>query len=63
VTTKGEDGSDVPQSTKYRVNVAFLNPDEIVFPGSTGVAKIRTGSQTIGQRIWRLLSRTFQFEL
>ena len=63
VTSKGIDGEDVPQSTKYRVNVGFENPDEIVFPGSTGVAKIRTGSQTIGQRIWRLLSRTFQFEL
>ena len=63
VTTKGEDGSDVPQSTKYRVNVALANPDALILPGSTGVAKIRTGSQTVGQRIWRLLSRTFQFEL
>jgi putative peptide zinc metalloprotease protein len=63
VTTIGRDGADVPQSTKYRVSVPLANPDELIFPGSTGVAKIRTGSQTVGRRIWRLVSRTFQFEL
>jgi putative peptide zinc metalloprotease protein len=63
VTAAGPNGTNVPQSTKYRVNVPLDNPDELVFPGSTGVAKIRTGSQTVGQRIWRLISRTFQFEL
>ena len=63
VTTRGKEGEDVPQSTKYLVNVSLSNPDLIILPGSTGVAKIRTGSQTIGQRVWRLLSQTFQFEL
>ena len=63
VTTVGTDGADVPQSTKYRVSVPLANPDQLILPGSTGVAKIRTGSQTIGRRIWRLVSRTFQFEL
>jgi putative peptide zinc metalloprotease protein len=63
VTTAGPGGANVPQSTKYRVNVPLANPDEVILPGCTGVAKIRTGSQTIGQRIWRLGARTFQFEL
>ena len=63
ITTAGPNGTNVPQSTKYRVNVPLENPDELILPGSTGVAKIRTGTQTIGQRAWRLISRTFQFEL
>ncbi|MFK7770429.1 MAG: site-2 protease family protein [Mariniblastus sp.] len=63
VTTRGKEGEDVPQSTKYLVNVALANPNLILLPGSTGVAKIRTGTQTIGQRVWRLASQTFQFEL
>ncbi len=63
VASVDPDGNDVPQSTKYLVKVPLNNPDRIVVPGSTGVAKIRTGSQTVGRRIWRLISRTFQFEL
>ena len=63
VTVTNVKGVDAPESTKYQVKVPFDNPDEIVLPGSTGVAKIRTGSQTVGQRIWRLAARTFQFDL
>jgi putative peptide zinc metalloprotease protein len=63
IVTITEGGEEVPQSTKYLVKVPLTNPDKEIFPGSTGVAKIRTGSQTIGRRLLRLLSRTFQFEL
>ena len=63
IATPNSDGNDVPSSTKYLVNVSLANPDLIIVPGSTGIAKIRTGSQTVGQRIWRLISRTFQFDL
>ena len=63
VTTTNQSGDDVPQSTKYLVNVNLENPDGLILPGSSGKAKIRTGSQTVGQRIWRLFSHTFQFEL
>ncbi len=63
VASVDSEGNDVPQSTKFLVNVAFENPDQLAVAGSTGVAKIRTGSQTVGQRIWRLIRRTFQFEL
>ena len=63
VSSTDRDGVDVPQSTKYMVNVLLENPDGVVVPGGTGVAKIRTGTQTVGQRIWRLVCRTFQFEL
>ena len=63
VTSMNEKGEDAPTSTKYLVNVPLSNPEELILPGSSGRAKIRTGSQTVGQRIWRLASRTFQFEL
>ena len=63
VTSAGPDGADIPQSTKYRVTVRLANPDGIILPGSSGVAKIRTGSQTLAKRAWRLFSQTFQFEL
>lgn len=65
VTKQNADGDDEPLSTTYMVNVSVeLEKDEaVVFPGSTGVARIRTGSQTVGARLWRLVCQTFQFEL
>jgi len=63
VTTTDRSGMEIPTSTKFLVKVDLENKDELIVPGSTGVAKIRAGSQTVGSRIWRLASRTFQFEL
>ncbi len=65
VTRQNSDGDDEPLSTTYMVNVPIdLDAEDVVvFPGSTGVAKIRTGSQTVGTRVWRLVCQTFQFEL
>ena len=63
VTTTDNDGADVPQSTTYQVSVPLANPDLDILPGSSGIAKIHTGTQTIGTRIWRLACRTFRFEL
>ena len=63
VTTTDRSGMEIPTSTKFLVKVDLENKDELIVPGSTGVAKIRAGSQTVGRRIWRLASRTFQFEL
>ena len=57
------DGRLVPASTKYRVSVPLANSDRTILPGSTGHAKVRVGSKTIGQRIVRLVNETFQFEL
>ena len=63
VTTTDRTGMEIPTSTKFLVKVDLKNKNELIVPGSTGVAKIRAGSQTVGRRIWRLASRTFQFEL
>lgn len=64
-TRQNPNGDDQPVSTTFLVSVPLELSDEeaVVFPGSTGVAKIRTGSQTVGERIWRLVCQTFQFEL
>lgn len=63
ITSTSGNGEEIPQSTKYLVNVPLENHQEMILPGSCGMAKIRTGTQTIGQRVWRLVCRTFQFEL
>ena len=66
VTTQDGDGGDHPLSTTFQVNVPFdLDPEfaGTVLPGSTGMAKVHTGTQTVGMRIWRLVCQTFQFEL
>ena len=66
VTSQNGSGDDEPMSTTYMVNVPFeLNEERsgTIFPGSTGMAKVRTGSQTVGARVWRLVCQTFQFDL
>ncbi len=63
LTTTDDQGRDVPQSTTYQVRVPLESIDGMVSNGATGVARIRTGSQTVGQRIWRMVCRTFRFDL
>ena len=63
LTRVGPEGKDIPESTTYLVSVPLENPEHKIVAGSTGVAKIRVGSQTIGQRLARWIGRTFQFEL
>jgi len=58
------EGNDVPASTTYRVSVdLMLDEQQPILPGGTGTAKIKVGSQTVGQRAWRLLCHTFHFDL
>ena len=63
LTTTDKEGQDVPQSTHYLVSVALNHVGGELVTGCTGTAKIQTGSQTVGQRIWRLMMQTFRFEL
>ena len=63
VTTNDAEGNDVPQSSTFQVSVPLEQQSNMILAGGTGVAKIHTGSQTIGFRLWRLICRTFQFEL
>ena len=54
---------EVPLSTTYQVRVPLGNVAQGVVPGATGVARIRTGNQTLGRRIWRMACKTFRFDL
>lgn len=63
VSQLDETGRDVPLSTNYLVSVPLDNSSELVLDGATGYAKIRTGTQSIGKRVWRVVCRTFRFNL
>ncbi|HMO15445.1 MAG TPA: HlyD family efflux transporter periplasmic adaptor subunit [Pirellulaceae bacterium] len=52
-----------PVETIYQVSVIVHNDDDLLLPGSTGVARIHAGYSTIGQRLWRLVLKTFRFDL
>jgi putative peptide zinc metalloprotease protein len=56
-------GNEVPLSATYQAKVPIENADQLVFAGYRGRAKIRAGKQTLGNRIWRYLARTFHFEI
>ena len=63
IVTESIDGKEVPKSTKYIVRAPLSIGDFKVVSGATGQAKIRVGTQTIGQRMLRLINRTIQFDL
>ena len=63
VTNRDPNKGDVPQSTYYLIRVPLESVADDVFPGAVGTAKICTGSQTIGARLWRLTMQTFRFSL
>jgi len=53
-------GAARPASTSYQARVSLDNADQRLLPGFRGRAKIRVGSRTLGQAIWRYLSQTFR---
>lgn len=56
-------GPDVPLNPQYQVKVLLDQPAGLIPAGSTGVARVRTGYQTLGARLWRLACATFRFDL
>ena len=63
LTTVDNDGLDKPQSTTFQVRVPLNNAGQTIMVGATGFARIKTGHQTVGQRIWRFVCKTFRFDL
>jgi putative peptide zinc metalloprotease protein len=56
-------GATKPLSTSYQASVPLDNSDELLIVGVTGNARIYTGWQSIGERLYRYVIRTFHFHL
>ena len=63
-TKTDESGREVPLSTSYLARVPLPDDDDgLLHIGLRGRAKIHAPPRTLGQRLWRYLSQTFNFEL
>ena len=62
-TATDETGMEKPISTLYQAEARLANAEGVIRPGMRGRAKIHAGYQTLGQRFWRFLTRTFNFKL
>jgi putative peptide zinc metalloprotease protein len=62
-TTTDETGMERPISTLYQAEAHLADAEGVIRPGMRGRAKIHAGYQTLGQRFWRFLTRTFNFKL
>lgn len=56
-------GQVKPRSVSYQALVSLADVDEIMRPGYRGSAKVHTEPKTLGWRLWRLIIKTFNFEL
>jgi putative peptide zinc metalloprotease protein len=59
-------GAEQPMSTSYQASVDVPDPDQIYRLGLRGRGKIHMDPdhwQTLGQRFWRFLTRTFHFRM
>jgi putative peptide zinc metalloprotease protein len=56
-------GATKPLSTSYQASVPLDNEDGLLGVGDTGTARIYTGWQSLGERLYRYVIRTFHFQL
>ena len=56
-------GQVKPRSASYQALVSLAEIDEPMRPGYRGSAKVHTSPKTLGWRLWRLIIKTFNFEL
>ena len=54
-------GVERPMNATYQATVSFDDEKGVVGIGYRGKARVRAGSQTLGARLWRYLTRTFHF--
>ena len=59
------DASGVPRplSTSYQARVPLEDSENLLIVGNRGTARIYTGWQSLGQRLYRYVIRTFHFSL
>lgn len=62
-TVTGENGEPEPLSTTYPARAHLPNSQREFVYGMRGRAKIYTGWQPLGRRIYRYVARTFHFEM
>lgn len=56
-------GQFKPASAKFLVKARLAANDRQLTKDSTGVARLHVGYETVGRRLWRFLSHTFNFHL
>jgi putative peptide zinc metalloprotease protein len=56
-------GQVKPLNAVYEVIVPIDNPQLLLHPGQRGFAKIDGGTHTLGWWLWRLITKTFHFNL
>ena len=56
-------GAIKPQTAVYEVIIPVDNRDLTLMPGQRGFAKIDAGHCTLGWWLWRLIAKTFHFNL
>lgn len=63
ITKMDQSGVERPMNTSYQASADLNDPDGLLTLGLRGKAKIYTKWQTLGERGWRFLTRTFNFKL
>lgn len=61
--TDPSSGVERPMSASYKASVPLADPNGEFRIGLLGSAKIHVRPQTLGQRLWRTITRTFTFKL
>lgn len=62
-TETDESGIERPMNTSYQARVPLPDPRAEYRLGIRGLAKVRAGDMTLGERFWRWVVRTFHFKL
>jgi putative peptide zinc metalloprotease protein len=63
ITETDESGIERPMNTSYAARAPIEDTEGVMYLGLRGKAKIYTRWQTIAERGWRYLTRTFNFQL
>ncbi|MCE9544991.1 MAG: HlyD family efflux transporter periplasmic adaptor subunit [Planctomycetia bacterium] len=58
-----ETGQERPASPSYQASVVLDNSDHVLRLSLKGEARVQVGTETLGRKLWRFLSRTFYFNL
>ena len=62
-TKTDESGVERPQAISYQVRVPLDDPEGMLRIGLKGRARIHTAPRTLGHRLWRYVTQTFNFRL